>query len=120
MYLRSRRGSLAALGAAFPMSPFGLIASTVVPWGSLKIRHGLSVPSPTKTLKVFFLPHFRTNTPKSGFVLSMFITLLHMLCLDVSVHLLPAHPEMFLKVFWGAPAKPHPHRADRKSHYIAS
>lgn len=83
------------------MSPFGLVANVVVPWGNLKIRRGLSAPSPTKTLKVFLLPHFRTNTPKSGFVLSMFITLLHTLCLDVSVHLLPDHPEMFLKVFWG-------------------
>lgn len=49
MYPRSHRGSIAAPGAAFPMSPFGLVASMVVPWVIVKMRHSHSAPPPPKT-----------------------------------------------------------------------
>lgn len=99
MHPKSHRGSIAAPGAAFPMSPFDLVASMVVPWGILKMRHGHSVPPPPKTQKVFFLASFRITTPISGPVPSMLITLPHQLCLDVNLPL-TAHPGMFLRLFW--------------------
>lgn len=73
---------------------------------ALKTRLGQSVPLPAKTQNIFLL---RINTPKSGSVSSMLTTAPYM---DVSVHLLSAHPKVIFKGFFlGAPAETHPHEA---------